>query len=139
MWACFPLLLRAYLVHPGLPQHSPHPTATHPFRPRIHARSVRREAPTGSPLAKSLDLVASGHGDWHDVLGCLNERYVEQGREPTARLDLGAGPLGVVGPRLPGIETVVPMAGRPVAFTAAPIPAHGRRGRKRKTRGHHWG
>ena len=37
-------------IHPRLPHHPPHPTATHSFRPRIHTRPVRRQAPTGSPL-----------------------------------------------------------------------------------------
>jgi hypothetical protein len=45
-------------IHPRLPHDSPHPTATHPFRPRIHTRPVRRQAPTRGPLPQALDLVA---------------------------------------------------------------------------------
>jgi hypothetical protein len=30
--------------------HPPHPAATAYFRPRIHPRPIRRQAPTGSPL-----------------------------------------------------------------------------------------
>ena len=43
--------LLAHSIHPRLPHHPPHSRATRPFRPRIHARPIRRETPTGSPLA----------------------------------------------------------------------------------------
>ena len=45
--------------------HSPHPTPTATFRPRIHARPIRRQAPTGGPLTEALDLVprSDSHGD----------------------------------------------------------------------------
>ena len=124
MWARSPLLFPAYSVHPRLPHHHPPPPTTHPFRPRIKARPVRREAPTGSPLPQALDLVPRSHGHGHDVLRGLDERHVEQRREPTARLDLGTGPLGVVGPGLPGIETVVLLVDAPdpvFLFTARQV------------------
>ncbi len=31
------------LIHPRLPHNSPNPTATHPFRPRIHASPLCRQ------------------------------------------------------------------------------------------------
>jgi sulfatase modifying factor 1 len=42
----------------------------------------------------------------HRVLGGLNERHVQQRCQPAARLDLGAGPVGVVGPGLLRVEPV---------------------------------
>ena len=51
MWACPLCFFAAYLVHPRLPHHSPHPAATYALRPRIHARPVRRQAPARGPLA----------------------------------------------------------------------------------------
>jgi hypothetical protein len=75
-------------------------------------------------LPERLDLVSRSDGHGHDVLGGLNERHIEQGREPTARLDLGTGPLGVVGPELPGIEAVVLLVDAPDAvflFTARQV------------------
>ena len=94
-------------VHPRLPKHSPRPTDRRRDLARVHASPVRRQAPTRSPLPQALDLVPRSDGHGYDVLGCLDQRHVEQGRESAARLDLGTGPLGVVGPGLPGIEAVV--------------------------------
>jgi hypothetical protein len=61
-------------IHPRLPHHSLHPTATHPFRPRVDACPIRREAPARGPLAKSLDLVARSHSHGHHVLIGLDQR-----------------------------------------------------------------
>jgi len=80
---------------PRLPHDSPHAPSTD-FRPRVHARPIRRQAPTGSPLPQALDFVARSDGYRRDVLGGLNERHIEQAGQPTAVLDLGAGPVGVV-------------------------------------------
>ncbi len=43
----------------------------------------------------------------------LSRQVAEQGREPTATLDLGTNPLGVVKLGLPGIAAVVPCGDRP--------------------------
>jgi len=69
MWACPLCFFAAYLVHPRLPHHSPHPAATYALRPRIHARPVRRQAPAGGPLPQAPDLVASSHGYRNDIKG----------------------------------------------------------------------
>ena len=101
----------------------PPPTAPY-FRPRIHACPIRRQAPAGRPLPERLNLVPRSDSHGHDVLGGLNERHVEQGREPTARLDLSPGPLGVIGPGLPGIEAVVQLVDAPdpvLLFTARQV------------------
>ena len=45
----FTLLARS--IHPRLPHQPPDSTATATFRPRVHPRSISRQAPTGSPLA----------------------------------------------------------------------------------------
>ena len=55
------------LVHPRLPHDPPNTTATATLRPRIHPRPIRRQAPTGSPLAQTLDLVACAHGWRHGL------------------------------------------------------------------------
>jgi hypothetical protein len=55
-------------IHSRLPQHSPHPTATASLRPRIHARPIRRQAPTGGPLAQPFDHVARSDSHGYDVL-----------------------------------------------------------------------
>ena len=56
---------------------SPPAPATN-LRPRIHPRPIRRQAPTGGPLAQALDLVARGQSHRHDVLRGLNERHVQE-------------------------------------------------------------
>ena len=60
--ACSLLCFHASL---SLSHHPPHPSATTTFQSRIHARPIRRQAPTGGPLPESLDLVARSdrHGD----------------------------------------------------------------------------
>ncbi len=78
-------------IHPRLPHDCPHPTDTHPFRPRIHTRLIRRQTSFGSPLPQALDLVAprcDSHG--YDVLRGLNERGIWQ-----RCLSSGAGRHGV--------------------------------------------
>jgi len=80
------------------PHHFPHPTATC-FRPRVNPRPIRRQAPTGGPLAESLDLVPRSDSHGYYVLGGLNERHVQERRQPAARLDLSPGPVGVIWPR----------------------------------------
>jgi hypothetical protein len=44
-------------IHPRLRHDSPHPAATHPFRPRIHTCPICRHTSTRSPLPQALDLV----------------------------------------------------------------------------------
>ena len=61
-----------YSIQPGFP----HPTATATLRTRIHTRPIRRQTPTGGPLAESLDLVARSDSHGHDVLGGLNQGNV---------------------------------------------------------------
>ena len=90
MWACSPLLFHGRSIHSRLPHH-PSPSPSTNLRPRVDARPIRRQAPTGGPLPQALDLVARSDSHRDDVLGGLNERHIEQGREPTARLDLGTG------------------------------------------------
>jgi len=114
-------------IHPRLPHHSPHPAATHAFRPRINARPIRRQAPTGSPLARPFDLVARRDSHGYDILGGLNQGNVQQRSQPAARLDLGPGSVRVIRPGLffrlgfltqaPG-ETV--RAGREQAHSCSP-------------------
>jgi hypothetical protein len=53
-----PLRFNGSSIHPRLPYDSPNPAATHAFRPRIHARSIRRQTSSRSPLPQALDLVA---------------------------------------------------------------------------------
>ena len=83
-------------IHLRFPHHPPHPSATAAFRPRIHPRPIRRQTPTRSPLTQPFDLVARSDSHRYDVLRGLNERHVQERRQPAARLDLGAGPVGVV-------------------------------------------
>jgi hypothetical protein len=92
-------------VHPRLPHHPPRPDPSL-LRPRIHPRPVRRQAPTRGPLPESLDLVARSDGHRDDVLRGLNERHVQERRQPAARLDLGTGPVGVVRPGLLRVQPV---------------------------------
>ncbi|MEI7780884.1 MAG: hypothetical protein WCJ18_03030, partial [Planctomycetota bacterium] len=46
-----------------------------------------------SPMAKSLDLVTRRDSHGHDVLRGLNERNIEQRRQPAARLALSPAQL----------------------------------------------
>jgi hypothetical protein len=94
------------------PHHSP-PPSSNCFRSRIHPSLIRRQAPTRGPLEQPLDLVArsASHGD--DVLRDLNEGYVQQRSQPAARLDLGAGPVGVIRPGLLRAQPVVPRVDGP--------------------------
>ena len=67
-----PLGAELTLVHPRLPNHPPPPTAAD-LRPRVDARPIRRKAPTESPLAERLDLVARSDGHGHDGLRGLDD------------------------------------------------------------------
>ena len=50
------------------------------------------------PSAQLLDLLGRGDGDGHDVMSGLDQRDVQQCRQPAARTDLGARPRRVVRP-----------------------------------------
>jgi hypothetical protein len=71
------------------------------------------QAPAGCPLPQALDLVArrDSHRD-HDLRG-LNERDIQERRQPAATLDLGPGPVGVIRPGLLCVEPAVPRVDRP--------------------------
>jgi hypothetical protein len=99
-------------VHPRIPHRPSHSASTN-FRPRIHPSPIRRHAPTGSPLPQALDFVARRDSHGYDVLGGLSKRYVEERREPAARLDLSIGPVGVVGAGLLRVQAVVPRVDAP--------------------------
>ena len=112
------------------PHHPPHPPTTTHFRPRIHARPIRPQTPTGSPLAQSFDLVARSGSHGHDILCSLNERHIQEGCKPAARFDFSPGRLGVtpdrsregevrLGPRLP------PRVRRAVGGAADACPSDG--------------
>ena len=49
----------------------------------------------------------------HDVLRSLKERHVQERRQPTARFDLGAGPVGVIRPGLLRVQPVMPRVDDP--------------------------
>jgi len=70
----------------------------------MHACPIRRRAPAGSPLPQLVDFVARSESHGYDILRRLDQRHAEQGREPPAGLDLGAGAVGVVGPGLSGLK-----------------------------------
>ncbi len=75
------------------------PTSDREYTPARSTDKHRPEAHWRSPTI--LSPAEDSHGD--DVLGGLNERDVQERRQPTARLDLGPGPVGVVWPRaVPG-------------------------------------
>src|SRR5271166_5886140 len=71
---------------------------------RIDPRAVRRQAPARGPVPQAFDGLTGGHGHRHDVRGRLDERHVEQAREPAAGPDLGPGEIPVAGPSLRGIQ-----------------------------------
>ena len=109
-------------IHPRLPHHPP-PFPSTDFRSRVHACPVRREAPTRRPLPQALDPVARSDSHGHDVLGCSTERQVQERHQPAA-LDLGTGPLSVVGPGLLHVQPVVPRGDAPdpvFLFTARQV------------------
>ena len=88
--------LRVFMLASIYTHHSPDPTATTTFQPRTYPRPVRRQAPTESPLSKSLDLVARSGGYVYDVLRGLNERDIERsgGHRGAESLGVGAFELG---------------------------------------------
>ena len=59
-----------------------------------------RQAAAAGPGPQPLHLLGGGDGHRHDVVRRLRQRHVQQRRQPAARLDLGPGPGGVVGPGL---------------------------------------
>jgi len=87
--------------------------AASPGLSRIDPRPIRRQAPTGGPLAKALDLVARSDSHGYDILRSLNQRHVQERRQPAARLDLGSGPVGVVWAGLFHVQPVVPRVDAP--------------------------
>src|SRR5262249_21740072 len=66
----------------------------------VHAGGRGAQAAAAGPRTQPLDLLGGCDRDGHDVVGGLDQRDVEQGGQPAARLDLGPGPGGVVGPVL---------------------------------------
>src|SRR5579859_4628736 len=62
----------------------------------VDARSRRVEAATTSPRPQPFDLLGGGNGHGNDMVSSLGQSHVQQSREATARLDLGAGPARVV-------------------------------------------
>ena len=87
----------------------PPPTFDREYTP---ARSAVRHRPEAHWRNPSISVARSdSHGD--DVMRGLNEENVQERREPTARLDLGPGPVGVIRPGLPPVESVVPRVDGP--------------------------
>ncbi len=64
-------------------------------------------------MPQALDLVPSSDSHGHDVLGGLNERHVQERRQPAARLDLSPGPVGLIRPGLRRVESLVPRRDSP--------------------------
>src|SRR5436305_13852730 len=71
----------------------------------IDARSIGRQNPAAGPGSQPLDRLTGRDGHGHDVGTGLDEREVEQGREATARADLGTGEITVLRPPLRRIQS----------------------------------
>src|SRR5262245_51394780 len=70
----------------------------------VNAGLVGCEAPPTGPAPQPLDRLGRRHGDWHDVLGRLHKRQIEERRQSAAGPDLGAGPVVIGGATLLGIQ-----------------------------------
>ena len=73
----------------------------------VKPSTVGRQAAAGGPVPKPLDRLAGRHRHRDDVPGGVDQRDVEQGRQPAARLDLGTRPVAVLGRRPVRVEAVI--------------------------------
>ena len=64
--------------------------------PGVDPRPLGGQAPPAGPLPQPLHRLAGRHRHRHDVRRGLDQRDVQQGRQPAARPDLGAGPVAVL-------------------------------------------
>ena len=96
----------------------------------VEAGAVGRQAAAGGPGPQPLDRLAGRHGDRDDVLRRLDQRDVEQRRQPAARLDLGAASSrGPGGRGWPGSRPYLSRYIRQIAcFSAGPGQVEEERG-----------
>ena len=67
----------------------------------VHARCRGGQTAAAGPGTQLFHGLGGGYSDRNHVIGGLGQRHVEKRCQPAAGPDLGARPVGVIGPGLP--------------------------------------